>query len=469
MNGESRRIAILGGGLAGLAAAVALSRAGCKVTLLEKRPDLGGRAGSLRSSDSDECFDNCQHVLMPCFTNLLDFYRAIGVVDKIRFHRKVHFLVPPGRPSTLRAGALPAPLHCAVSFFRLRHLGSGDKLRIARCLLGLAFRRQFPLDASTAAAWLESHGQSRAAIEGFWHPVMVSALNGELEKVSAAAAAMVFRLAFLSSRKGWWLGIPTVPLRSLYGSRIEHALEKAEGRVRLRTEVRELEMDGGSISAAVLASGERVEADRYVIAVPWTLAGALLGPGGAARAGLPPFAELESSPITCLHLWFDRPVTDLPFAALPGSPIHWFFNKAKNYGMGAAAGGYLQLVTSASRTWLGLTKRELLEIALAELGQVLPGLRGAVLLRSRVIKEPHATFCPSPGSESLRPESRCGVPNLYLAGDWTRTGWPATMEGAVRSGYAAAEALLADEGRAQRLLANDIRPDGLMRLLGRLS
>jgi len=462
-------VAVLGGGLAGMSAAVVLSSRGYRVTLLEKRAELGGRAGSIFDASSGEWVDNCQHVLMPCCTNLLDFYRRIQVDEKIRFYSKIPFLDTHGIVSHLRASSLPAPLHCAPSFLTLRFLSLKDKLGITLGLAHLlAGGAKSIRDGPSARDWLVAHHQTGPAIKKFWELVLVSALNEDLERSSAGYAAKVFREAFLLNSKGWWLGIPTIPLSRLYGDNVVRMIERHRGRVMLRTPVKRLDWGDRSVLAADLVNGDRIEADKFVLALPWRTASSIMEAGALGATGPERLVSLEASPITGIHLWFDRRITDLDFAALPGSQIHWFFNKSKNFRQSHAQGSYLLLVTSASRSWIELSKHEIMENALRDLYRILPAARDAKIVKSNVIKEPAATFSPNSESESLRPEAATAVPNLYLAGDWIRTGWPATMEGAVRGGYLAAERILSDDNRPMKVTVPDLPPSGLMRLIHKI-
>jgi zeta-carotene desaturase len=321
------------------------------------------------------------------------------------------------------------------------------------------------MKGATTLDWLLAHGQSKKTVERFWHPVLVSALNEDLDRASLRYAAKVFLEAFLSHPKGWWLGIPAVPLSVLYGESVSQLMENHNGRIVAQCSAERLVAREGRIVAAQLASGESLKADFVILALPWRAAAEFL-PGElmAAASGVA-FKALTPSPITGVHLWFDRPVTDLEFAALPGNQVQWIFNKSLLFDSGAAPGTYLQLVTSASRAWMELTKSQILEIALGELQSVLPEVRNARVLKSYVLKEPAATFSPSAENEALRPSTETRICNLFLAGDWIRTGWPATMEGAVRGGYLAAEAVLRATGAERKLLVPDLPATGLMRFL----
>jgi len=418
------RAVVIGGGLAGMASAAALHSAGWEVDLFEARPFLGGRATSYRLPAGDSItasIDNCQHILLRCCINLLDFYERMGVAGRIRFHRQFHFLEPGGRCSTLRAGWLPAPLHFAGSFARLRFLGAADKLSVARGLLALRRERtrRRDLDRITMLEWLIEKRQTPSAIQRFWRPVLVSAVNEEPARIAARYGFQVFWLGFLSSATAYEMGIPDVPLAELYG-RFEQA------RVHLGAPVGRIVIEGGRV-AGVLAEGELRGADAYVLAVPFERVAAL-----APELDLD-LSRFEHVPITGIHLWFDRRVTGLPHAALLNRTIQWLFDKGE--------GRYLQLVVSASRDLAGMSRAEVIALALGELAEFLPAVREARLEKAHVVKEARATFSARPGLDAARPEPQTRFPNLFLAGDWTRTGWPATMEGAVRSGYRAAEAV----------------------------
>jgi zeta-carotene desaturase len=421
------RVLIAGGGLAGLAAAAALGDAGFDVELLEARGFLGGRATSY-ALPGGEIIDNCQHVLLACFRNLLDLYGRLGVRDRIRFFGEFNFIEPGGRLSRMKAGVLPAPLHFLGSFARLHFLSAPDKFSLARAMSAL--RRQYgrrdDLDRITMLDWLRTERQTPRAIELFWRPVLVSAINEELDRMAARHGFQVLRQGFLAGGGAHSMGLSSVPLGELYSSGLPSRVT-----LRLRAPLDGFRFENGRVAAA-LAGGEAIAADYYVSALPFERVAA------AAPALELDLTAFEHSPITGIHLWFDRPVTRLPHASLVGRTMQWFFNKSD--------GRYLQLVVSASRSLVEKSRQEVIDLAVGELGEFLPEARVAALEKAHVVKEVRATFSARPGLEALRPPSRTAVPNLFLAGDWTRTGWPATMEGAVRSGYLAAEAVAAAAG-----------------------
>jgi squalene-associated FAD-dependent desaturase len=420
-------VLIAGGGLAGLSAAAALGGAGFEVDLFEARPFLGGRATSYPIPGANEGIDNCQHLLLRCCVNLLDFYERLGVRDRIRFYREVYFLEPGGRLSVLRRGWLPAPFHLTGSFLRMRCLDRADKFGIARALL--AIRREHTrtdLDRISMLDWLLQKRQTPRAIDRFWRQVLVSAVNEDLDRMAAVHGFQVFRLGFLARADGYEMGIPTVPLGELYGADAWQRVTNV--RFHLRSPVERI--DGSGFTVA----GERRAADHYICALPFERLEAV---GLAAPA-------LEHSPITGVHLWFDREVTTLPYATLLGRTMQWMFNKDR--------GRYLQLVVSASRDLTNVARNEIVDIAMGDLRLYFPRVLEANLVKAHVVKEQRATFSAAPGTESLRPTTESGPANVLLAGDWTRTGWPATMEGAVRSGYLAAEAVAERAGQPAHFL-----------------
>jgi squalene-associated FAD-dependent desaturase len=459
----SQSVLVIGGGLAGLASAVALAEAGLAVRLLEKRPHLGGRATSYTLPDGVEV-DNCQHVTLGCCTNLDDFYRRAGAAGKIRFYDRLYFVDRIGRRFAMRASSwLPPPLHLAPSFLGFRALSLQDRRGIARAMLAIARAGGRPagIESLSMIEWLRRIKQTPGAIERFWRVVLVSALDEELDRTAAGYGIDVFWKAFLGSRGGYRLGIPSVPLADLYEG-CRDAIVARGGRVALRQGVREICVRDGRFGGVALESGEALEADACVAAVPHTVLPAMLPkemsePGGIGEG----WRMIRSSPITGVHLWFDRPVMSEPFLTLLDHTTQWVFNKTLLYGEPIGPRQYLQLVISASYDLVSRSRQEVIDLCMRELAEILPAMREAKLEKATVVKEIAATFSPAPGVDQWRPPQKISVANLYLAGDWTRTGWPSTMEGAVRSGYLAAEAVLAGFGRPQAFLQPDLPLEGL--------
>ena len=471
---------VIGGGLAGLAAGVALADAGCRVRLFEQRPYLGGRATSYALPDGQHV-DNCQHVTLGCCTNLEDFYKRVGSAGKIKFFDRLFFLDPQGRTGAMQAGFLPAPAHMSGSFLAFDPLSLKDKLSIARALAAILFAGGQPKDAYPPAqpvsmlGWLRRHKQTPRAIERFWRVVLVSALDEELDRTDARFCIDVFWKAFLKNRTGYRMGVPCVPLAELYDG-CRTAIEQKRGEVILRSPVRNVRLKNGAFSAVQFDGGREESADAFVLAVPHDKLSELLP--AEVRVANPALAHLEKfkvSPITGVHFWFDRQVTSEPFITLLDTQTQWIFNKTALYvsSVGAPhgtpqaatnAGQYLQLVISASYDLIKKSREEIIELCLKEVRQALPAAYQAQLIKATVIKEAAATFSPEPGVDQWRPGQETRTPGLFLAGDWTATGWPATMEGAVRSGYLAAEAVLRSVGTPQQFLQPDLPASGLCRL-----
>jgi zeta-carotene desaturase len=450
--------------LAGLAAGCALADAGFRVTLFERRPYLGGRASSYQHPGTGEIVDNCQHVLLGCCTNLIDFYRRTGVDGKIRWYGKLTFLEPGGRASVIGPSALPAPLHTAPAFLRAACLNFSDKLAIGRAMIALA--PSAPADRGESFLdWLKRHGQTTQAIERFWKTILVSALNEDLDRVSVPYAAQVVRESFLKSAAAGRMGIPTVPLTELYGAAGDYIRARG-GEIKFRAGVESFVGRGSEVG--VVANGQEQKFDYLILATSFDVLGRMLpdGPEAAPLAAM--LGQFRSSPITGIHLWFDREISELDHAILLDRTIQWMFHKSRFIeGREKGSGSYVELVVSCSRSLVEKSKAEIVEIAVKELQEFFPRARGANLLKSTVIKEVNATYSPRPGIDQYRPQPETGWPRVFLAGDWTATGWPATMEGAVRSGYLAAEALArVAGGKRSRFLVPDLGAAGLMTLFG---
>ncbi|HUG92019.1 MAG TPA: hydroxysqualene dehydroxylase HpnE [Planctomycetaceae bacterium] len=475
------RTIIVGGGLAGLAAAVALAERGLPVTLLESRPRLGGRASSFVDHRTGETIDNCQHVAMGCCTNFLHFCRSVGADGLLREERELFFI---GRDNCVHRFAesrLPAPLHLWPAFRRLSGLSRVDLRGIGRGLRELARTSPAALRGRAFSDWLDEQRQTPAAAESFWRVVLVSALSETLDRIDASHARKVFVDGFLASRQGWRVHIPRAPLEELYGDRLQHRLSGLGATVRLQTGAERLEIEGDRAASVELRGGERVAGEQFILAVPHHLVLPLLPETLRTGPQLARVAALESAPISSVHLWFDRPITDLPHAVFVERLSQWMFNRNAVWS-GATDGtasdsshsqlstlnsqlSYYQIVISASRELGGRTQDEIVAHVVRELSEVWPQAAAAGLVRSRVVTEHRAVFSPTPGCDELRPPQQSPIANVQLAGDWTQTGWPATMEGAVRSGYLAAENVLAHFGRRERLVQPDLPTAWLARLL----
>jgi squalene-associated FAD-dependent desaturase len=465
-----KSVIVIGGGLAGLAASVALAEAGWRVRLFEQRPFLGGRAASYVLPDGEHV-DNCQHVTFGCCTNLEDFYRRVGSGDKMKFFDRLVLLDPEGRRGEMHAGILPAPFHMTGSFLTFSPLAWKDKLAIARAFYAILQGGGHPPDVDQPGGismleWLRRHKQTPAAISRFWRVVLVSALSEELDHIDARYGLDVFWKAVLSNKTGYRMGVPAVALGDLYDG-CKAVLEEKGGEVIFRSPVRGLRIENRKLAAVLFDGGREETAEAFVLALPHLALSELL-PESLKRtdAALGNLDKIIDAPITGVHLWFDRQVMTEPFITLLDTTTQWIFNKTALYaGANGAApaskGQYLQLVISASYDLLPKARQEIIDLCLQEVRHALPAAREANLLKATVIKEAAATFSPQPGVDRWRPMQETHIGGMFLAGDWTATGWPATMEGAVRSGYLAAEAVLRSAGTPRQFLQPDLKPDGL--------
>ena len=461
---NSPTLAIAGGGLAGLAAGCALAEAGYRVTLFERRPYLGGRASSYQHPGTGEVVDNCQHVLLGCCTNLLDFYKRTGVENKIRWYDKLTFLEPGGRASEISPSPLPAPLHPAPAFLGVHCLNLKDKLGISRAMAALA--PFTPADTGeNFLSWLKRHGQTEQAIERFWKTILVSALNEDLDQVSVPYAAQVVRESFLKSARAGLIGIPTVPLTELYSTGGDYIRDRG-GEIRLRSSIDSFTADSSGVT--LTSNGKEHRFGYLMTAVPFDVLGRMLPASSSSDPLRETLKQFSTSPITGIHLWFDRQISDLDHAVLLDRTIQWMFHKSRllesRHDESFQNGSYVEFVVSCSRSLVEKSKQEIVKMVTREAQEFFPQARGAKLLKSTVIKEVHATYSPRPGMDQLRPHPETPWQRVFLAGDWTATGWPATMEGAVRSGYLAAEALTRAGGNGSTFLVPDLPPGGLMKL-----
>ena len=506
MTQSPQSVAIAGGGLAGLAAACALSDAGFRVTLFEKRPFLGGRASSWEHPGTGEVVDNCQHVLFRLCTNLMEFYHRIGAADQIRWYDEMTFIEPGGRTSVMKSSPLPAPLHTAPSFWQFKFLSAADKLSISRALIPLTLTAQRDTGESFQS-WLTRHHQTQNAIHRFWNPILVSALSEDLDLISISAAAQVVRMSMMSPAARH-MGVPTVPLTDLYNKAGDYIRARGGGiffreplegftatesqiHLQLRnqedTRLKEsvAEKDGGKEAAGaplLPGVGRSRDFDFLILALPFDALDKVLPQTPDSASLREKITHFETAPITGIHLWFDRQISDLDHAVLLDRTIQWMFHKSRLQHRGRAAlqgrvniensegasapeGSYIELVVSSSKSLIDKSRAEIVDLALAEVREFFPAARDAKLIKSTVIKELNATYSPRPGIDAHRPSAITPWPRVFLAGDWTATGWPATMEGAVRSGYQAAEDLARAAGKKDaHFISPDLPATGLMRL-----
>jgi squalene-associated FAD-dependent desaturase len=445
------RVIIIGGGLAGLAAATALAEREFEVVLLESRGRLGGRASSFVDAETGQLIDNCQHVSMGVCTNFAHFCRTVGIAHYLESYRSLWFMTPDRRLSRLGAGFLPAPFHMAGSFFRAHYLTLREKWRIARALRQLA--KENPEQDTSFSEWLVSHGQTPRTIERFWGLVLTSALNELPERIGQKYARKVFVDAFLGRAKGSEIQVPSVSLGRLYGEELQAWLTRHRVRAELASGVKGMTIRGTGLDRLDMRDGEARVADWYISSVPFDRLLALL-PSEIVEANdcFRNLKKLETSPITSVHLWYARPVMDMPHVVLVSCSGQWVFNRGETN----PGEHYVQVVISAARELKSLGHEEVRKKIVAEMAALFPAAEPGALLRARVVTEQGATFSAVPGVDRWRPAQTTPIDNLFLAGDWTATGWPATMEGAVRSGYLAAEAILRKVGRQEHLIQPDL-------------
>jgi zeta-carotene desaturase len=442
-------VLIIGGGFAGLAAGVALAGAGRRVRLLEQKPHLGGRARSFAHPATGSVVDNGQHLLMGCYHATLRFLKDIGTLDHIALQPRLrmHFVEPPGKITTLDCPNLPSPWHVLAGVLRSDAFSWKEKLEI--CRLGCALARASAGDAElahlTVEEWLTRVGQSERVRRGFWDLIAIAALNEDPRRASAAVFARVLRLALFTSPRDSRLAVPRVGLSECYTDAAQAYITARGGTVEFGRSLDALLVAEGACRGVRLAGDRVIEADTVISAVPWNEFVRIL-PGDWLRRE-PSFTDILSlrpAPIISITLWLDRAITELEFAGLRGTTIQWLFNRSKITGGGDPC---YSLVLSGAHEHIGRSKDNLLAAALEDLRCLFPAAQEAKVIDSLVIKERFATFSPAVGADAARPPARTPIRGLYLAGDWTATGLPATIEGAVQSGYAAAvEVLRSSQG-----------------------
>lgn len=466
-----KRIVIIGGGVAGIAAAVRSAEAGWIPLVLETRGKLGGRATSFDDPRTGQSLDNCQHVVMGCCTNILDLYERLGVLDRLEWHRETWWANPPRRPDRLRADGWPAPLHMTRSFLQMRLLSIDDKIAVGTAMLhmirmGLAGREAWC--DRPFSEFLDEQNQSADARDRFWEPIVVGACNLPCDEVAGNHALQVFQEGFLAGSWHATMGLATCDLRDLYDP-AERILRTAGGGISLGTSVRGIAFDGIRASGVVTDEGLVPGAAVVSTVSPDRLAKIVSRPMVAIDRRLRDLDRFGVSPILGVHLFFEVPVLrddrrSYPHLVLPGRETHWFFDKGTVRTEAGADLHHVHAVISAADSWMPLSESEIVERVLVDLAWAMPSSKGIEPVEVRTVKERKATFRAEPGIDAIRPGARPGgrgIPNLYLAGDWCDTGWPATMEGAARSGYAAAEAITGEGG-----VVADVPPGWLVSRLG---
>lgn len=462
---SKKTVIVVGGGVAGMSAACALAETGLRVQLVERRSYLGGRASSYLHSGVGEVIDNCQHVLFGCCTNLIGFYRRIGVADRIHWTCEMTMIEPGGRRSQLGSSWLPAPFHGLPKLLSAHAFTLADKLALGRAFSTLM--RPVPADSTESlGAWLKRHKQTEGASKRFWRLVIASALNADVDSIALPYAAKVIRELFMNSVEAGSMGMSTVPLSELYAG-AQAFLEQRGLKVLFNTNVESAAWDEENAQWTLTTRNVTLASDLLLLALPFEGMQKLL-PQMPSADGVDTLGRQierhEHWPICSVHLWFDREITELDHAVLLDREIHWIYNKSRLQPW--RKGNYLELVVSASRSFAQLSREQAIAQALKELAEYFPAVAGAKLEKATLVKEMRATFGVPPGIDSARPPAAAPWPNCFLAGDWTATGWPSTMESAARSGHLAAEAICASIGEPRTILDANLKPRGLMRLVG---
>ncbi len=447
-----------------MAAASALVSSGTRVTLLESRPRLGGRASSFVDQTTGTTIDNCQHVNLGCCTNFRHFCEVTGIGNELRTEPSITFIGPNDRAHILAASPWPAPLHLLPSFARLSYLTWYDKWRLAWGLRALAHRRNAGSN-ELMSDWLRRHRQTPNTIQRVWQVVLVSALSESLDRIAVKDARKVFVDAFLANRHGWELQIPTAPLDTLYTHSVGDWLRGQRVDVLLSTGVSRVIMTGERATGVELRDGRILAADEIILAVPSFSVAALLPEQIAALPVIQGLKQLEWAPISSVHLWFDRPIMPLPHATLVDRLSQWVFDRGVVNAPTGDVANYYQVVISASRDLEGREQSDIIRDVVTELTAIWPMSNGCRLIHGRVVTEHKACLSMLPQNEALRPGSQSPISNVSFAGDWTATGWPSTMEGAVRSGYLAAENVARHLGEAKRFVQPDLPVSWLARVL----
>ncbi len=438
---DERDVIVIGGGFAGLAAGVALAERGYRVTVLEKRARLGGRASSYVDPTTGEVVDNGQHVFLRAYRATIRFLTTIGTLDQLVFQPRLSLEVVGlrGARTRLTAAPLPAPWHMAVGLLRASGLPWDAKRKGLELGWHLWRRGADDTEGLTVAEWLDRHQQPAAIRDRLWYPLAIAALNETPEMAAAEPFAAVLANAFFQHASWSAIGIPRTGLGPLYTDAAQTFIEQRGGRVLTGQAAAGLRVSRGRVTDVVLSDGAVLPSSWVVSAVPYVNLQEVL-PAEVQLGHIQFLAAqgLVSSPIMSLYLWFDRPVLDQPFVGLEGATWQWAFDRRALLGQ-SSADGHIALVMSAAHAHLTRSTDDLVGLALRELGERFPAAQRAVLRHRVLIKEPHATFSPRLGSERSRPDQGTPIQNLMLAGDWTRTGLPGSIEGAVQSGYRCAE------------------------------
>ncbi len=432
-----------------------------RVTLVERRPFLGGRAFSFIDPETGFQVDNGQHVFLGCCTYYIDFLRKLGTYPMAHLQPTLQLKVLDGNGKVGRLGAapLPAPFHLLPSFLRYPHLSLKERLLVIYGLtkILLANRQHPSLEGETFHHWLVRRHQSERAIENFWNLLILPTLNDDIRQVSASMGLMIFQEGVLKGRRSSAVGYSRVGLSALMGEAAEAFIRRHGGQMLMGKQAARLLVEGTKIQGVELRDGEVIQGDFYVSALPFDALNSIvpmeeLTPEAAQL--FKTISGLSTAPVVNMHLWYDRPVMEEEFVAFVDHPIQWVFNKSRILGgyhpseetasseQNREVGQYLCISLSGAWDYIQRPKEELRQMFIEAMANVFPKAKEAKVVRSLVVKQEHATFRCVPGTASMRPPTETPIENLFLAGEWTDTGWPSTMEGAVRSGVNAANAII---------------------------
>jgi hydroxysqualene dehydroxylase len=437
-----KRVIVIGGGFAGLSAATALAQKGCRVTVLEGRQVLGGRAYSFVDPVTGDSVDNGQHLFMGCYYETQTFLERLQATEGLEFQSglQIPFVGSGGRNAELHCLSLPAPWHLYSGFLRLKTLSWSDRWRLRLVQDALKQNESTEaLDRLTVDEWLIRSGQSEEARRHLWDLITIACLNEDSRIASAAPFVAVLKQAFFEDRKASQLAFAHVGLSELYVPQAVKYLEDRGGEVRVKAPVQRLEMEGGQVVAVRLRSDERIEADAVIAAVPpWALT-KLVPDEWLKQPYFESLNRFSYSPIISVHLWFNEEITRELFVGLLDTQIQWLFNRSRIHQDPKTKSGHISLVISGAHAFANWDDKKILSMALEELKRLFPKARRAALVRSLVIKESHATLSLKVGTDALRPTSLSPIKQFFVAGDWVKTGLPATIESACKSGHACAE------------------------------
>jgi len=440
-------VVIIGGGLGGLSAAVRLASNKCSVTLLEQSPKLGGRCYSYVDEKTRDVVDNGQHVLLGAYHDVLRYLEIIGTRQFLKHETslKLPFHHPEKGFADFRFSSLPKPFDVVIGMLKFRLFSFGDRRRMMN--VGRFLRKwnadvEHSLANLTVDQWLKNLNQSDEVCRCFWNPIAISVMNDLPEHSSALLFARALRAAFFGTQSDSAIFIPTIGQTELYLDKAVEFIQKRNGNIRTNTEVAEVIIQNGRIEGVRLQNGESIASKFVISAVPYFSLERLIPKDYQSQMPFCNLAKFSSAPIISIHLWFDTEFMDQEFVGVIGKSVQWIFNRRKIIQENRSSGGYISCVISGAYEFIDFSKENLVEIALNDIQGIYPESKKAKLIHSVVIKEKRATLADTATIDSCRPEARTPIDNFYLAGDWTATGLPATIEGAVKSGFTAAELVL---------------------------